>query len=161
MDAKEFGSIVGLHRTKLGMSQKELADILGKSRSYVAQIERGKKPSEEVLNNLLAILKIPLSAVIPMDELRNASPELAQLVELAEQGFASIADDTTPEQRMKMVAHDAADDMTINEILTAVKQFDIGIEPPNGWNKLNKTDRKLVQEIINRLLATERYGEGE
>jgi transcriptional regulator with XRE-family HTH domain len=50
-------------------SQKELAEKLGISKSYLSEIESGKKnPSLEILNNYSGIFDIPVSSIMFFSE---------------------------------------------------------------------------------------------
>ena len=54
---KEFGRLVKFHRTRLGITQRELAKALGKSDgSYVAHIERGGGTSQNLRVRTMILL---------------------------------------------------------------------------------------------------------
>tara|TARA_B100000965_G_scaffold324155_1_gene286027 strand:+ start:2305 stop:2610 length:306 start_codon:yes stop_codon:yes gene_type:complete len=55
-----FGKAISVVRAARGLSQKELAQLVGRDPSYVSLIERGKRsPSLDLLSNLSKSLKVP------------------------------------------------------------------------------------------------------
>lgn len=158
MNPEDLGRTIGDYRVALGMSQQRVADLIGKSRGYIGQIERGKLPSEDVLVKLVTILCIPLDKVFPMAQLRELDPNLADLMDFVSPQMHLVTEIMTPEQRYELAQSQQKNaDMTdrMIEAMSTVK-VETG---PSGWSQLNKKDRKLVQEIVNRLLSTKRYEE--
>jgi transcriptional regulator with XRE-family HTH domain len=68
---EEFGKLVATLRKQRHMSQKALADAVGRSDSWVSQVERGVYPVERVglLQSLADALDVPLA------QLRNGLPD--------------------------------------------------------------------------------------
>lgn len=68
-------------RTNVGLSQNELADFAGLSRSYIAAVEAGKSGfSGDALFLIADVLKIPPADVIAqIDTLRKKRPTLSEL----------------------------------------------------------------------------------
>ncbi|WP_308210283.1 helix-turn-helix domain-containing protein [Nocardiopsis dassonvillei] len=62
MDAATRGQIIRSHRRRRGYSQTVLAGLVGRSESWLSQVERGKLPvdSHEVLSRLADVLRLPL-----------------------------------------------------------------------------------------------------
>ena len=58
-------------RTALGLTQSEFASLVGVSRTYVGQIERGEKTPDRATARLLAVLDVP--GVV--DRLRAVTPQ--------------------------------------------------------------------------------------
>ena len=77
----KLGSVLKLIRTKLGINQKEMADLLGISQNYLSLIESEKKiPSPEKINDIATTLKISKEALLfvstdPPKELNDADKE--------------------------------------------------------------------------------------
>lgn len=64
-----YGEALRLVRSFHEVSQAELADLLGISRSYLSEIESGKKvPSLELLQRYSTHFEIPLSSLILFSE---------------------------------------------------------------------------------------------
>ena len=68
-------------RTDAGLSQNELADFAGLSRSYIAAVEGGKSGfSGDALFLIAGVLKIsPAELIASIDELRKKKPALSEL----------------------------------------------------------------------------------
>ena len=66
-----IGSLIHTARTKLGMSQRELADAVGcSSAPFMSDIERGYRwPAPQTLANLQAVLRIDLESLDPREAL--------------------------------------------------------------------------------------------
>ncbi|MGH3860741.1 helix-turn-helix domain-containing protein [Actinokineospora sp.] len=62
-DAKALGRQVAFHRSRLGLSQRELAARLSRSESWVSQVERGVRQVDRmsVLEKIAEVLDVPLS----------------------------------------------------------------------------------------------------
>ena len=68
-NSKITGQIIGILRTRRGMSQEVLSGLAGISRSHLAMIENGrKKANVETLWRIAAALDMPLSDLIRMVE---------------------------------------------------------------------------------------------
>ena len=73
------GIIIKLLRTAEGISQTRLAGMLGVSRSYLSQVENGRKqPSLPLLRQVSQALSIPLPLLV-LDESQPDSDVLAEL----------------------------------------------------------------------------------
>jgi transcriptional regulator with XRE-family HTH domain len=93
---KNIGLMIKDQRIKLGLSQTELADKLGVTKSFMSKLESGKKPiSLKRLTEIGSILEIDVfesieqdnerynkwQAVIDMFEAHDLEPEDVQLLE--------------------------------------------------------------------------------
>lgn len=68
------------------MNQADVADKLGLSKSYISELEQGrKKPSIEVLEKYAALFRIPLSSLLLF-------AERAEKADFAEEGRVFTAD---------------------------------------------------------------------
>ncbi len=73
-NSKITGQIIGILRTRRGMSQEVLSGLAGISRSHLAMIENGrKKANVETLWRIAAALDMPLSELIRMVEEETAA----------------------------------------------------------------------------------------
>jgi transcriptional regulator with XRE-family HTH domain len=65
-----FGEAVRQARLRLGLSQEEMADVLGMHRTQLGHIEQGKKDCRlSTLIRLSASLQLPLTALLkPLDQ---------------------------------------------------------------------------------------------
>ena len=76
------GKLIRLLRVAEGLKQKELADELAGSISYLSQVESGKKePSLNFLIRIAEYFKIPLSLLVP-DEAKGNYKVMEKLSEL-------------------------------------------------------------------------------
>lgn len=70
-----FGEALRLVRSFHDMNQSELASSLGISRSYLSEIESGKKaPSLELLQKYATLFDLPLSALVFFSERVDEHP---------------------------------------------------------------------------------------
>ena len=73
-NSKITGQLIGILRTRRGMSQEVLSGLAGISRSHLAMIENGrKKANVETLWRIAAALDMPLSELIRMVEEETAA----------------------------------------------------------------------------------------
>ncbi len=60
-------SLIFKHRTRLGLTQQELAGRAGMGRSNIAKLERGElKPSATQLERLAAVFDVDVNALLPV-----------------------------------------------------------------------------------------------
>lgn len=159
MNAEEFGERVARERLKRGMSQQTLADTLGVSRGYIAQIERGREASKDIMANLVLALGIPIDELIDFAVVREKNEALAQLMDIVSPSIQFMSENLDPGQMLELAKEQEQNEEFFNKLIDAAGSIPAPTGP-NGWETLTKGDRKLVQEIINRLLKSSRYGEG-
>jgi transcriptional regulator with XRE-family HTH domain len=152
MEPDEFGLFIARHREERGLSQSALAREVGISRPYLTQIETGKRTaSDETAKRLLEALGIPIDQVL-QELLQGQLPDdqLASFVRVAK-GAEVLSTYLTPEQTAEVM--EAMGSM--DNIEAAMKNLAVQPMPPapDGWLDLSKEDRRLVQRIINRLIA--------
>jgi transcriptional regulator with XRE-family HTH domain len=87
-DAKALGRRVALHRSRRGLSQKELGARISRSESWVSQVERGARRIDRmsVLETLAEALEVPLAELAPEENVVAAStgkPRAASSLSLA------------------------------------------------------------------------------
>jgi HTH-type transcriptional regulator / antitoxin HipB len=64
---QSIAEIIKYHRSKAGLSQKELADIAGVGKTVVFDIEKGKETVQfKSLDNILKALNISISLESPL-----------------------------------------------------------------------------------------------
>ncbi|MDZ4177871.1 MAG: helix-turn-helix transcriptional regulator [Coriobacteriia bacterium] len=132
------------------LTQKALSEAVGVDRSYVAQIEAGSRwPSKPTLYAIFAAMGVPLAEALT--ELRLVENDEAERIILFTEFIEEIAPHVAPKRLaafQEMFAND-------QERYRWVGQFALS-EPlppaPDGWIRLTKEDRRLVQRFVNRLL---------
>ncbi|MDI5979607.1 helix-turn-helix domain-containing protein [Amycolatopsis magusensis] len=87
-DAKALGRRVALHRSRRGLSQKELGGRISRSESWVSQVERGARRVDRmsVLEMLADALEVPLAELAPEENVVAAvtgKPRAASSLSLA------------------------------------------------------------------------------
>jgi len=154
MDKQEaFGLFLAKRRNELGLSAAAVARAAGISRPYLTQIENGKRmPSDEKFNALLIALGVTLhdfmnemlAGEIPDDEFES--------LRVLTQGYDVMQQILTPEQLAAIIAGTPTiDQMSVS--LATLGGFP-AVAGPDGWVDLSAEDRRLVQRLVNRLLAT-------
>lgn len=137
------------------LTQQQVAALIGKDRSYIAQIENGHRwPTEPVLYSLLDALDVPpAEAIDQLDLVKNDEVEqVLRFVEFLEEVQSSIPQERLQEFREFFV--------TRNELLSVVASLANGekVPPgPEGWYRLHTEDRRLVQRLVNRILTSTEY----
>jgi transcriptional regulator with XRE-family HTH domain len=67
----EFGRVVRVIRTSLGLSQENLADRAGVHRTYIGGIERGERnPTLMMIHRLAKALGVPPTRLLEVEEER-------------------------------------------------------------------------------------------
>lgn len=94
VSAKEIGlSVKALRRAK-GMTQAQLADLIGRTTDAVSQIERGvNMPSLETLMSLGEGLSVPVDTLLQVSEHRKSNMVRADRVREANAILHSLSDD--------------------------------------------------------------------
>jgi transcriptional regulator with XRE-family HTH domain len=87
-DAKALGRRVAAHRTRRGLSQKELGAKIDRSESWVSQVERGARRIDRmsVLETLAEALEVPIGELAPEENVVAATtqkPRAASSLSLA------------------------------------------------------------------------------
>jgi transcriptional regulator with XRE-family HTH domain len=79
-NARMVGDRIAYHRKRLGLSQVEFAGLVGRSESWVSQVERGVRPVDRmsVLQKVADVLNVPVA------ELRGDDDEQAEAAERPE-----------------------------------------------------------------------------
>src|ERR1700744_2944311 len=65
------GERIAYHRKRLGLSQVEFAGLIGRSDSWVSQVERGGR----AIDRLSVLQKVADVLSVPVDELRGEEPD--------------------------------------------------------------------------------------
>ncbi|MBE8518138.1 helix-turn-helix transcriptional regulator [Amycolatopsis sp. H6(2020)] len=63
----ELGRKIAFHRSRRGLSQRELAPLISRSEAWLSQVERGVRPAKslDVLERIAAVLEVPLAELAP------------------------------------------------------------------------------------------------
>lgn len=70
-DAQLTGELIAHHRKRLGLSQVEFAGLIGRSDSWVSQVERGVR----AVDRMSVLQKVADALGVSVDELRGAQPD--------------------------------------------------------------------------------------
>jgi transcriptional regulator with XRE-family HTH domain len=95
-DARLVGDRIAYHRKRLGLSQVEFAGLVGRSESWVSQVERGVRPVDRmsVLQKVADVLNVPVSELRGQDDGQAEAaerPEAFDLIRSALTGHPAIA----------------------------------------------------------------------
>lgn len=93
-DAPFVGERIAYHRKRLGLSQVEFAGLVGRSESWVSQVERGVRPVDRmsVLQKVADVLSVPVAELRGEDFQPEADerPEAFDLIRAALTGHPAI-----------------------------------------------------------------------
>jgi transcriptional regulator with XRE-family HTH domain len=122
MPERTFGRTVRYRRTKLGMSQTQLAELVGRSVSTIRSWERDKtRPNDpQVLATLSAILGIDESQLFEKAEVELPEPE--ETNSTVEQALATLSMAEVPLDEAEPVVNSAAEGTTLPTVVS-VEQF--------------------------------------
>lgn len=70
-DAQLTGELIAYHRKRLGLSQVEFAGLIGRSDSWVSQVERGVR----AIDRLSVLQRVADALSVSVDELRGTEPD--------------------------------------------------------------------------------------
>ncbi len=117
-DAQLVGERIAYHRKRLGLSQVEFAGLVGRSDSWVSQVERGVRPVDRmsVLQRVADVLSVTVAELRGNGEASdvNARPEALDTIRLALTGHPAIAQllgtatVTAPAQQMETLRRQRA-----------------------------------------------------
>lgn len=153
IDPRALGLFISKHREERNMTQEQLAAAAHISRSYLAQIEtRGRVPSEKVMQRLFAVLKAPMGEFIEIAVRGNLPDTQTDALKDLMGVWDVLVQQIEPQQLMELMASTGTMEQTITNI-AALSDQDIDLDfGPKGWDHLGKSDRALVQRLVNRLL---------
>lgn len=162
-------------REQRGFSKSRLSREAGISDAYVVQIEKGDRlsPSEEVLRRLAHALRVPAHYLLvpaghyPPAVVASAeeSADLNMTRVLARRDASELPDDLRDrflsteydeyDWRLTATEDDYADEQEDQMRLPAEVYWGwnrpLPVIPPEHWDSLDPTDKRLVQKLINRL----------
>src|SRR5258708_7080668 len=95
-DARLVGDRIAYHRKRLGLSQVEFAGLVGRSESWVSQVERGVRPVDRmsVLRKVAEVLNVPVSELRGQEDSQPEAaerPEAFDLIRSALTGHPALA----------------------------------------------------------------------
>ncbi len=95
-DARLTGDRIAYHRKRLGLSQVEFAGLVGRSESWVSQVERGVRPVDRmsVLRKVAEVLNVPVSELRGQEDSQPEAaerPEAFDLIRSALTGHPALA----------------------------------------------------------------------
>ena len=108
------GDRIAYHRKRLGLSQVEFAGLVGRSESWVSQVERGVRPVDRmsVLQKVADVLSVPVTELRADDEQPQDTgerPEAFDTIRSALTGHPAIG--TVLGAAQRAVSRDALDEM--------------------------------------------------
>jgi transcriptional regulator with XRE-family HTH domain len=115
-DMQAVGERIAYHRKRLGLSQVEFAGLVGRSESWVSQVERGVRPVDRnsVLQKVADVLSVPVTELRDEDEGQSPDaderPEAFDMMRAALTGHPSI--NTVIGGSHETVSRDALEDMS-------------------------------------------------
>jgi transcriptional regulator with XRE-family HTH domain len=114
LEMQEVGERIAYHRKRLGLSQVEFAGLVGRSESWVSQVERGVRPVDRmsVLQKVADVLSVPVTELRADDEQPQDTgerPEAFDTIRAALTGHPAISAVLGATQRA--VSRDALDEM--------------------------------------------------
>lgn len=137
-------------REKAGLTQKALAEKVEVDRSYITQIESGMRwPSKPTQYAIYTAMGVPIDQAIR--ELHLVSNEEADRVLQFRELIEEVAPRMSP-KRVKAFEQMFASDSEQLRWVTAQVLSEPLPPAPDGWIRLKKEDRRLVQRLVNRLL---------
>ena len=118
-DDQLIGERIAYHRKRLGLSQVEFAGLVGRSESWVSQVERGVRPVDRmsVLQRVADVLSVSVAELRGDDEAPDLDerPEAFDTIRLALTGHPAIgsvlgtAKLTAPARQMDVLRRQHAD----------------------------------------------------
>lgn len=161
MALNNLGQLLKEARTKQDLTQARLAREVGVSDSYLVHIEAGRRiPSEAVLRKLARALHLPPSDLIATtlhaDKLEHDREELHRIGErrfnealaIAQQHAITLSEEARSELAL-LYADNPYSPLPVS--FTEEGEPIFTVTGPEGWSDLNKQDKRLVQQLINRL----------
>lgn len=131
-DAQLTGERIAYHRKRLGLSQVEFAGLIGRSDSWVSQVERGVR----AVDRLSVLQKVADTLSVPVDELRGAEPDDAEAADRPE-AFEAL--------RLALTGHPA-----INVVLGS---------PPKALTDERLSQLRSQREQVWQMVHASRYSE--
>ena len=122
-----IGERIAYHRKRLGLSQVEFAGLVGRSESWVSQVERGVRPVDRmsVLQKVADVLSVSVAELRGDDEAPDLDerPEAFDTIRLALTGHPAIgsssARSSSPRQHGRWMSCDASTAMSGNSSTAA------------------------------------------
>jgi transcriptional regulator with XRE-family HTH domain len=131
--AEAIGERIGYHRRRLGLSQVELAGLIGRSDSWVSQVERGVRS----VDRLSVLQKVADVLGVSVAELRTGEPPDAEAPADRPEAFESL--------RLTLTGHPAA-----NVVLGG---------PPPALTEQAVADLRTAHDQVWELVHGSRYNE--
>jgi transcriptional regulator with XRE-family HTH domain len=141
-DAQLTGELIAHHRKRLGLSQVEFAGLIGRSDSWVSQVERGVR----AVDRMSVLQKVADVLGVSVDELRGAEPDDSAVPADRPGGFEAL--------RLALTGHPA-----LNVVLSTETQA-LTIDQLNEYRQLHEHVWPLVHSsrysdlapIVTRLI---------
>lgn len=148
----DFGAYAKARRKELGLTQDEVARLIGKSRSYIAQIETGTMPTEDAIVKLVLALKMPidefLDAGVEADVVSGPENELAKMFTPLYKKLSEYLEPAQYVEIMTMFSDGNSMLQRFFELNNQAPTYDIA---PEGWSELSPGDKSLMKKVIKSL----------
>ena len=151
MDSNALGLLIAQARQERGLTQAAAAELAGISRAYLTQIENGRRtPSDATAQKLLVAVGVSMEDLL--DQLRGVVPdqEIDALSQVT-RGYDALTKFLTPDELGEVVG--TLGEFSDLDAAFRVLSNEAPAPGPEGWSRLSKEDRRLVQRMVNRLLA--------
>ncbi|WP_248958728.1 helix-turn-helix domain-containing protein [Sphaerisporangium perillae] len=133
---KEIGQRIARARKRRGLSQRVLAELIGRSESWLSQVERGQRgvDSHAVLGNLASILGVPV-ANLTASEAGNTMAEYSAAAKIRQammgyDGLASLIDPRHIEATHESLTWLSDELRTVNRLYQATRYDEAGNRLP-------------------------------
>ncbi|MEU8270774.1 helix-turn-helix domain-containing protein [Sphaerisporangium sp. NPDC049002] len=133
---KEIGQRIARARKRRGLSQRVLAELVGRSESWLSQVERGQRgvDSHAVLGNLAGILGVPIGN-LTASEAGNTMAEYAAAAGIRQammgyDGLASVIDPRHGEVTHESLTWLSEELRTVNQLYQATRYDEAGRRLP-------------------------------
>ena len=143
--AQLVGEQIAYHRKRLGLSQVELAGLIGRSDSWVSQVERGVRS----VDRLSVLQKVADALGVPVQELRGSEGGDADPTDQRPEAFESL--------RLTLTGHPAAEavlsgttDAVTDEQVSALRELHSQVWPLVHASRYNEL-APLVADLVPRL----------
>jgi transcriptional regulator with XRE-family HTH domain len=143
--AQLVGEQIAYHRKRLGLSQVELAGLIGRSDSWVSQVERGVR----AIDRLSVLQKVADTLGVPVTELRSSEPGEVESTDTRPEAFESLRLTLTGHPAAGAVLGDVASVVTDDQ-LASLRELHSQVWPLVHASRYNEL-APLVADLVPRL----------
>lgn len=156
----DFGAYVKARRKELGLTQEDVARLVGKSRSHIAQIETGTHPTDDVITKLILALKMPIHEFIEVGlEESVVSEAEGQLALMFTPLYKLLNDYLEPHEYMEVMTLFSDTNSMIQKFLELNNQAPAYDIAPEGWAHLSASDKNIIKKLVKSLAEKNKRGD--